>query len=142
MTTTALATGFLFLSLAVVVVATETRVATTRRKERLILGFLPALTANVGQSKHFVGAFKYALDHINRNVLDSTPYELDYIVHDTKANTTVALRGMTMQYNNGSVAFIGPEDNCAIEARLAHAWNLPMISFVSTASRAVSRIIN
>jgi len=100
-------------------------------RERLFIGFLPALTANKGQSKHFVGAFKFALCQINHHVLGSTPYYLDYIVHDTKANTTVALRGMTDQFQKGSIAFIGPEDNCAIEARLAAAWNLPMISFVS-----------
>ena len=28
-------------------------------------------------------------------------------------------------------AFIGPDVNCNEEARLASAWNLPMIAFVS-----------
>jgi len=38
---------------------------------------------------------------------------------------------MTRLYADGAVAFIGPEDTCETEARLAAAWNLPMIAFVS-----------
>lgn len=51
-----------------------------------------------------------------------------------KADTAASLRGMTSLYRNGTIAFIGPEDTCAIEARLAAAWNLPMIAFVSRCS--------
>jgi len=40
---------------------------------------------------------------------------------------------MTRLHAAGAVVFIGPEDTCATEARLAAAWNLPMIAFVSTA---------
>jgi len=35
--------------------------------------------------------------------------------------------------DKGAVAFIGgPEDTCVSEALVAAAWNLPMISFVSS----------
>jgi hypothetical protein len=96
------------------------------------IGFLPAMTANKGQSKHFVGAFKYALIAINQLQRKMGYPQLEYQVHDNKADTSETLRGMTSMYMNGTVAFIGPEDTCAIEARLAAAWNLPMIAFVST----------
>ena len=83
------------------------------------------------QNKHVVGAFSYALKHMNAHVLNGTGYRLDYEVYDTKAEPLESLRGMTQQYRNGTVAFIGPEETCAIQARLAAAWNLPMITYVS-----------
>jgi hypothetical protein len=38
---------------------------------------------------------------------------------------------MTEMRDNGTVAFIGPDDTCRSEALVAAAWNLPMISYVS-----------
>ena len=95
------------------------------------IGFLTALTANKGQSKHFVGAFKYALIAINQKHQEAGYPRLEYQLHDTRADIAESLRGMTSMYMNNTVAFIGPEDTCAIQARLAAAWNLPMIAFVS-----------
>lgn len=43
-----------------------------------------------------------------------------------------AIRHMTEMRDNGTVAFIGPDDTCSSEALVAAAWNLPMISYVST----------
>ena len=101
---------------------------------RFLIGFLPALTANKGQNKHFVGAFKYALEYINKGVMEKHGYHIDYTVVDNKADTVYSLRALTKLYFNGTIAFIGPEDTCAIEARLAAAWDLPMIAFVSRLS--------
>jgi hypothetical protein len=44
---------------------------------------------------------------------------------------TLAIRVMTEMRDNGTVAFIGPDDTCRSEALVAAAWNLPMISYVS-----------
>lgn len=97
--------------------------------KRFLIGFLPALTANKGQNKHFVGAFVYALGRINED-LHKHGYHIDYLMVDNKADTAASLRGLTSLYFNGTIAFIGPEDTCAIEARLAAAWNKAMIAFV------------
>lgn len=43
----------------------------------------------------------------------------------------LAIRRMTEMRDNGTVAFIGPDDTCSAEALVAAAWNLPMISYVS-----------
>lgn len=43
-----------------------------------------------------------------------------------------AIRVMTEMRDNGTIAFIGPDDTCYSEALVAAAWNLPMISYVST----------
>lgn len=101
-----------------------------------LVGFLPALSANKGQNKHFVGAFEYALKRINNNLArggqETSGCRIRYETVDNKADTAESLRGMTQLYMNGAVAFIGPEDTCTTEARLASAWNLPMIAFVSS----------
>lgn len=44
---------------------------------------------------------------------------------------TLAIHLMTEMRDNGTVAFIGPDDTCSAEALVAAAWNLPMISYVS-----------
>ena len=46
-------------------------------------------------------------------------------------NNLVPLRKMTEFRDENISAFIGPDVNCNEEARLASAWNLPMIAFVS-----------
>jgi len=98
------------------------------------LGFLPALSGNKGQSKYFVGALIYALKHINSNKRVLAGHRLDYVLVDNKADTLTSIRGMTKQYFNKTVAFIGPDETCATEARVAAAWNLPMVAYVSTAT--------
>lgn len=46
--------------------------------------------------------------------------------------TALAIRRMTeMRHNNNTIAFIGPDGQCAAEALVAAAWNLPMITHVS-----------
>lgn len=41
-----------------------------------------------------------------------------------------AIRIMTEMRDNGTIAFIGPDDTCSSEALVAAAWNLPMIAYV------------
>jgi hypothetical protein len=107
---------------------------------RFLVGFLPALSENQGQNKHFVGAFEYALKRINRDELADIGCRIDYETVDNKADTEESLRGMTSLYAKGAIAFIGPEDTCATEARLAAAWNLPMIAFVSRTAFSFNRL--
>jgi len=97
-----------------------------------LIGFLPVLSLNRGHSKHFVGAIDYALRRANDELFRGAgTCKLEYRTYDNKADTLESLRAMTQLYADGAVAFIGPEDTCATEARLAAAWNLPMIAFVS-----------
>lgn len=42
-----------------------------------------------------------------------------------------AISIMTSMRDNGTIAFIGPDDTCSSEALVSAAWNLPMISYVS-----------
>ena len=112
------------LTLAVVFSATDAK--------KFTLVFLPALSGNKGQSRYFVGALVYALEHINSDKKVLAGHELDYVLIDNKADTLTSISGMTQRYfHNDTVAFVGPEDTCATEARVASAWNLPMLAYVS-----------
>jgi len=97
--------------------------------------------------------------------LGGAGYRVDYLLADSKGNSAESIRGMTEHYLNGTLAFIGPENTCAFEARtcafvgpentcafeardqntcafearVAAAWNLPMIGFVSTEVFSVSQ---
>ena len=64
--------------------------------------------------------------------LSPAGYYVDYLLADSKGNSAESIRRMTQHsVYNGTLAFIGPENTCAFEARVAAAWNLPMIGFVS-----------
>ena len=102
------------------------------------LGFLPALGGHSGhesRSKYHVGAFIDALQYVNKEILSNVMGEnhtLNYTYIDNRGSTLESIRAMTEMYNDNVSAFIGPEDTCVVEARIAAAWNLPMVNFVST----------
>ena len=104
--------------------------------ETFKIGFIPALAGYKGQENrhiYHVGAFVDALDKVNTEIL-GPEHELNFTFMDNRADTLVSIRAMTEMYNNDVIAFIGPEETCVTEARIAAAWNLPMIDFVSTNS--------
>ena len=104
--------------------------------ETFKIGFLPALEGYKGQENrhiYHVGAFVIALNYVNNDILGPMRHNLNFTFIDNRADTLVSIRAMTdMYYNDGVIAFIGPEETCVTEARIAAAWNLPMIDFVST----------
>lgn len=59
------------------------------------------------------------------------------IVSRIKTNSTssnfICFRNMTdLMIKDDVIAFIGPDETCLYEALVASAWNLPMISYVSS----------
>ncbi len=96
------------------------------------LGFLPTVSGSRGLQKYHVGAFIHAIHKMNnRSDMIEQRIRLDYKYNDTKMDTLVAIRDMTELYNRDVAAFIGLEEMCATEARVAAAWNIPMITYVS-----------
>ena len=84
------------------------------------------------QGRIISGAMTYAVNVINNhspNLLKG--HTLKYIKADTYADTLHGTKMLTEQWKAGAIAFIGPEDSCDVEARVAAAWNLPMLSYVS-----------
>lgn len=84
------------------------------------------------------GAISYAIDHINSERSDLLKgRRLKLIYNDTSATSVNGTAALISQWRSGAVAFFGPEDTCEVEATIAAALNLPMISY-KCANSAVS----
>lgn len=60
-------------------------------------------------------------------------HNLRFIAYDTgKPNTAITIKKMTQMKDEGVIAFIGPDHSCVSEALVAAAWDMPMITYVST----------
>lgn len=83
------------------------------------------------QARVISGAISYALELINNDTNILPYHRLNLIWGDTMADTLIGTRLLTDQWREGAKVFIGLEDSCSVEAKVAAAWNLPMISYVS-----------
>ncbi|XP_064600660.1 receptor-type guanylate cyclase Gyc76C-like [Liolophura sinensis] len=102
------------------------------------LGYLMADRSKVyvreKQGRVISGAMTYAITQINNNRSVLPHHKLEFIWSDTNADKLMSIRRLTEQWEDKAVGFFGPEDTCTVEARVAAAWNLPMISYKCTES--------
>ncbi|PIK45496.1 putative speract receptor [Apostichopus japonicus] len=75
------------------------------------------------------GAMTLAIDTINNDSSLLPGYHLMFHFWNTRSEEDDVLRGVTNLWKEGVDGFIGPDVTCTIGARLAHAWNLPMIAY-------------
>ncbi|EFX89873.1 hypothetical protein DAPPUDRAFT_39825, partial [Daphnia pulex] len=81
-----------------------------------------------------LGAIPLAIETINNDPNLLPGRKLQFVAADignpgNDGLTALAIRRMTeMRDNNSTIAFIGPDGQCAAEALVAAAWNLPMIT--------------
>lgn len=64
----------------------------------------------------------------------------NFQVAETYGDETISIRETALLVNQGISGYIGPQETCIHEGRIAAAFNLPMISYVSTVG--VSFVIN
>jgi guanylate cyclase len=83
------------------------------------------------QGRIISGAISYAVDLINNDTNLLPNHHVNLIWGDTTGNTIVGTKLLLEQWKQTAVAFFGLEDSCSVEARVAAAVNLPMISYVS-----------
>lgn len=83
------------------------------------------------QARLISGAMTYALDVINADprLLPGHQLRLDW--EQTEGSVLVGTRRIVEMWNRSVVAYFGPDETCEVEARVASALNLPMISYVS-----------
>jgi guanylate cyclase len=89
-----------------------------------------------------LGALPLAVDRVNGDPSLLPGRKLDFVAADIgtyleggaaqSSMGALAIRMMTEMRDKGTVAFIGPDGTCSTEALVAAAWNLPMISYVSS----------
>ena len=109
--------------------------ASNTNKTSILIGYLTVDKTDVfmrgKQGRAISGALTLAVEQINADPTIFPDHKLEFIWGDTMANTLVSTKLLTDQWRRGAVAFIGLEDSCSVEAKVAAAWNLPMISYVS-----------
>ena len=100
----------------------------------MTIGFLSSYV----NSKLALGAIPLAIETINADPTLLPGRRLRFVAADignplgNDGLTALGIRRMTeMRDNNQTIAFIGPDGQCAAEALVAAAWNLPMITHVS-----------
>lgn len=78
------------------------------------------------------GAFTYAVDVINNQFPLIGNRTLRYVIAETFGDETESIRKTAELWAKDQVfAYIGPQETCVHEARMAASFNLPMISYVS-----------
>lgn len=77
------------------------------------------------------GAISLAVDEINqfRPLLDG--HKLNFTVAETYGDEETSLYQVAVLWTQNASAYIGPQETCIHEAKMASGFNLPMISYVS-----------
>ncbi|GFV69617.1 guanylate cyclase 32E [Trichonephila clavipes] len=99
-------------------------------KPNITIGFLSSFKE---LGKLICGAISLAVEMVNADSGLLPKHNLKFIAYDSgEPNTAITIKKMTQMKEEGVVAFIGPDHSCVSEALVAAAWNMPMITYVST----------
>ena len=88
---------------------------------------------------HYLSSLLLAVESVNNmSVNNNLGFNITYIWNDTEGSGTQSLRIMSERWKDGTDAFIGPGlRTCSFAARMAAAWNIPLLSYVSLFSMSV-----
>ena len=87
-------------------------------------------------------AILLAVQKINNDSSLLPGNQVTFVWNDTLcASEEVSIRAIFNQLERGVKAYIGPGCNCETQAKIAAAWNVPMISYVSTGEETCSNAV-
>ncbi|KAI4500683.1 hypothetical protein M0802_004275 [Mischocyttarus mexicanus] len=75
------------------------------------------------------GAITLAVEEVNAGELGRQGHKLDFLVGETYGNEKRSILMTADLWKKNVTAYIGPQETCIHEARMADAFNLPMISY-------------
>nr|CAD7268033.1 unnamed protein product [Timema shepardi] len=81
------------------------------------------------------GAISLAVSEVNKGPLAERGHTLGFLVAETYGEEVTSIRQTAALWTRNVSAYVGPQETCVHEARMAAAFNLPMISYVSTCCR-------
>ena len=106
--------------------------------DKFLMGYLTGSQRQAGDEEYprpglqISGAISLAVSEINSKQPLVGNHSLDFIVAETYGNESESIRQTARLWSEGQVScYIGPQESCVFEARMAHSFNLPMISYVS-----------
>lgn len=77
------------------------------------------------------GAISLAIEDVTRQKILPDDHTLDMVVAETYGEEEESLLQTAKLWTLNVSAYIGPQESCVHEARMATAFRLPMISYVS-----------
>jgi ABC-type branched-subunit amino acid transport system substrate-binding protein len=80
------------------------------------------------------GAISLAVAELNAGPMGTRGHRLQLLVAETRGEELASIARTAELWTQNVAAYIGPQETCVTEARMAAAFNLPMISYVSAAS--------
>ena len=79
------------------------------------------------------GALSLAVEELNTGVFGMHGHRLEFVVAETYGDELTSIWHTADLWTTHNIsAYIGPQETCVTEARMAAAFNLPMISYVSS----------
>jgi guanylate cyclase len=105
---------------------------TIQSNKTIKIGYLTNISGRTNIQRQGIvisGAITYAINKINSNSSILGGRKLELLFNDTSGSTLNGTAALLDQWRKGSVAFFGPEDSCEVEATIAAALQLPMISY-------------
>lgn len=106
------------------------------------VGYLTNIHGRNNQQRQGIvisGAITYAISKVNKDSSKLNGKRIELIANDTEGQTLNGTSAILHQWRQGAVAFFGPEDSCEVEATIASAINLPMISYKCADSKASNK---
>ncbi|XP_014262145.1 guanylate cyclase 32E [Cimex lectularius] len=107
--------------------------------EELLLGYLTGSQRREGDNEYsrpgltISGAISLAVQELNESLLkNNSKHSLRFIVAETMGEEAVSIRQTAYLWTQNITGYIGPQETCIHEARMAAAFNLPMISYFCT----------
>lgn len=107
--------------------------------ETFVIGYLTGSQRKPGNDVYsrlgqtISGAISLAVDHVNLHKPLAGNNRLKFVVAETYGDESESIRQTARLWTEGKVAaYIGPQETCVHEARMAASFNLPMVSYVST----------
>ncbi|XP_030080171.1 speract receptor isoform X2 [Drosophila hydei] len=78
------------------------------------------------------GAISLAVEQVNAGKLGDLGHSLEFVVAETYGDEVASIRQTAALWTQQVAAYIGPQETCVHEGRMAAAFNLPMISYYCT----------
>ncbi|XP_060597382.1 receptor-type guanylate cyclase Gyc76C-like isoform X2 [Ruditapes philippinarum] len=75
------------------------------------------------------GALTLALDEINNDTAILPDHKLTFLIAETRGKEFISIKETVELINKNISVYIGPQETCIHEAKIAAAFNIPMISY-------------
>ncbi|XP_059622692.1 guanylate cyclase 32E [Phlebotomus argentipes] len=106
--------------------------------EVFTLGYLTGSQRRVGDLEYtrpgltISGAISLAISEVNGGVLKDLGHSIEFMVAETFGEEVSSIRQTAALWTKQIAGYIGPQETCVHEGRMAAAFNLPMISYFCT----------